>query len=108
MERSPSFAEVVESEEISLNARLRATRAAIQHAGEKGRALESVVATLLRDLLPNEYGISTGFVVYVGEDDSVALSSQLDIIIYDALSSGPLVRLGPIDVVPLEAVFGYV
>ena len=69
--------------------------------------MENGVRTLLRSILPAEYGLSTGFVVY-HTDEGPRLSSQLDIIIYDALRSGPIVSLKTCDVFPLEAVYGYV
>jgi hypothetical protein len=37
-----------------------------------------------------------------------SLSSQLDIIIYDAIRHSPLIHLESCDVLPLEAVYGYV
>ena len=36
------------------------------------------------------------------------LSQQLDIIIYDAIRSGPIIKLDTCEVFPLEAVYGYV
>jgi hypothetical protein len=90
-----------------MTARLEAVRQSITHPGEKGRALEHVVRTMLRELLPTEYGVSTGFVVWLSPDGP-QLSSQLDIIIYDAARGGPLLQLATCDVFPLEAVYGYV
>lgn len=107
MNEAPKFLELNAIEETLLLAKLDAVRAAIAHAGEKGRALENGVRTLLRSILPAEYGLSTGFVVFHA-DDGPRLSSQLDIIIYDALRSGPIVSLETCDVFPLEAVYGYV
>jgi hypothetical protein len=104
---APKFLELNAIEETLLLAKLEAVRAAIAHAGEKGRALENGVRMLLRSILPAEYGLSTGFVVFHA-DDGPRLSSQLDIIIYDALRSGPIVSLETCDVFPLEAVYGYV
>lgn len=104
---SPQFAELNRIEEELLVARLQATRSAITHAGEKGRALEHHVTTLLRLFLPPEYGLSTGFIVY-HTDSGPQLSPQLDVIIYDALRSGPLIRLETCDVFPLEAVYACV
>lgn len=106
-DQAPSLSEVNQAEERLLDARLEAARLAITHGGEKGRALEHEVATLLRSFLPAEYGLSTGFVAHI-VDDRPRLSPQLDIIIYDALRGGPLVRLGTCDVFPLESVYGYV
>ena len=104
---SPQFAELNKIEEELLVAKLQAARMAIVHAGEKGRALEHEVRTLLRSILPAEYGLSTGFVVFhAGEGPS--LTPQLDIVIYDAIRSGPIVSLETCAVFPLEAVYGYV
>jgi len=104
---SPNFAQLSLLEENALAARLEAVRATIVHSGEKGRALEQSVVQLLRDILPAEYGLSTGFVAY-RSDGAIRLSTQLDVIIYDAVRSGPLARLDTCDVLPLEAVYGYV
>jgi hypothetical protein len=106
-DRSPQFSELNKIEEELLVAKLQAARASILHAGEKGRALEYEVRTLLRSILPAEYGLSTGFVVY-HTDEGPRLSSQLDVIIYDAMRSGPVISLETCDVFPLEAVYGYV
>ncbi len=105
--QSPQFSELNKIEEDLLVAKLHAARMAIVHAGEKGRALEYEVRTLLRSFLPTEYGLSTGFVVFHTRDGP-KLSSQLDIIIYDAVRSGPVITLETCDVFPLEAVYGYV
>jgi hypothetical protein len=107
MHNAPNFSDLNAIEETLLLAKLDAVRAAIVHAGEKGRALEHGVCTLLRSILPAEYGLFTGFVVY-HTPEGPRLSSQLDIIIYDALRSGPIVSLETCDVFPLEAVYGYV
>jgi len=104
---TPEFGELSQIEEELLAAKLRAVRKSITHAAEKGRALEAEVANFLRGLLPAEYGISTGFVVYHTKNGP-KLSPQLDIIIYDAIRSGPIARLSTCDVFPLEAVYGYV
>jgi hypothetical protein len=104
---TPNLTELTGVEAEILAARLKAVRFSITHPGEKGRDLEFHVRHLLRDLLPAEYGLTTGFVAYV-ENDAVKLTSQLDIIIYDAVRGSPLVRLESCDVLPLEAVYGYV
>lgn len=85
-------------------------RSALTHGGEKGRVLERYVESLVRDALPQEFGVTTGFIAFPPEYEGAepTLSSQLDIIIYDALSSGPLIRFPTCDVLPLEAVLAYV
>jgi hypothetical protein len=120
-------------EENVLRARLQAIRTAIpaEHPSEKGRSVEMAVHRFFRDILPNEYGLTTGFIAYHvnecieetrtptengvryhyrynHETDAIALSSQLDLIIYDAMRYAPIARIEGCDIVPLEAVFGYV
>lgn len=104
---TPDFASLSRIEEQLLAARLDAVRKSITHSGEKGRAVEQQVRRLLRELLPPEYGLTTGFVVWLSPDGP-ALSSQLDIIIYDAVRYGPLIHPETCDVLPLEAVYAYV
>jgi len=103
----PSFGDFDNLERKNLKQRLDALRAVLRHSGEKGRALEAEAMSLLRDFLPSEYGLSTGFVAY-HEEDGPRLTSQLDIIIYDAVRGAPMARFGTCDVFPLEAVYGYV
>lgn len=95
---------------------------------EKGRSVETEVMQFLRSLLPSEYGLSTGFIAYHTnsciherehsdgiyecwykyDEDEIQTSSQIDIVIYNALRFCPLIRLGGCDVFPLEAVCAYV
>lgn len=103
----PDFLALSKIEEDLLLSKLEAVRQAISHAGEKGRSLEAEVTTLLRSFLPGEYDLTTGFVVYHTEKGP-HLSPQLDIIIYDPIRSGPIARLATCDVLPLEAVYGYI
>jgi hypothetical protein len=103
----PDFLALSKIEEDLLVGKLDAARKAISHAGEKGRSLEAEVTTLLRSFLPEEYGLTTGFVVY-HRHNGPSLSPQLDVIIYDPVRSGPIARLATCDVLPLEAVYGYV
>ena len=103
----PQFSEVARAEEAILSARLASVRAAISHPGEKGHSLEHHVIQLLREMLPSEYGLSTGFVAWHAPDGP-RLSGQLDVIIYDAVRTAPIARLGAVEVFPIEGVYGYV
>jgi len=103
-EINPEFAALTGIEETALVARLEAVRKTISHAGEKGRSLETELMNLIRSFLPAEYGLSTGFVASIGPNGLI-LSSQLDIIIYDALRAGPIARLGSCEILPLEATY---
>jgi hypothetical protein len=120
------------ADEAILAAKLEAVRSAIDHPAEKGRAVEENVRHFIRDLLPSEYGVSTGFIAYHENtcqkemllrrddsceiyeytysvaDDRISISRQLDVIIYDALRFGPIARLGTCDVFPAEAVLAYI
>lgn len=106
-DHTPQFTALSQIEEKALTAKLDVVRNAISHAGEKGRALEGEVISLVRSFLPMEYGLSTGFIVH-HTDEGPKLSKQLDVIIYDAIRSGPIVRLGSCEIFPLEAVYGYI
>lgn len=106
-DESPKFTDLNQIEENVLVARLKTARSAIVHAGEKGRALEHAVTALLRSFLPAEYGLATGFIVFHSAEGP-KLSRQLDIIIYDAVRSSPIISLETCEVLPLEAVYGYV
>lgn len=103
----PDLIELSRIEEALLGAKLDAVRASMSHAGEKGRELELQVRRLLREILPPEYGLTTGFIAWMSPIGP-ALSSQLDIIIYDAVRHSPLIHLEACDVVPLEAAYAYV
>lgn len=105
---APDFSKLSALEENVLAAKLEAVRASISHGGEKGRALEFDVRQLLRGMLPPEYGLTTGFIASTSASGAVCLSSQLDIIIYDAIRHSPLIHLESWDVLPIEAVYGYV
>lgn len=122
-----------EAEEKLLRARLDAIRAAIPPANrsEKGRSVELAVEKFFRELLPGEYGLTTGFIAYhsaeciqetvstkgeetcfsysyLPEKDTILVSSQLDLIIYDSIRFGPIMKLEGCDVLPFEGVYAYV
>ena len=105
----PDYNRMAQLSEKALEAKLALVRSSITHAGEKGGVIENAAASLIRGMLPIEYGVGTGFVAHrPANGEQTQLSRQLDVIIYDALRSGPIVRLGGCDVYPLEAVFAYV
>jgi len=111
----PKYDEICNLEEDILSKRWQIIRYAIAHNGEKGFAAEYEVQQLIRSILPNEYGITTGFIIYQANPNYIndnksepELTKQLDIIIYDAIKCTPLIRLGSCDVVPIEAVYAYI
>ena len=105
--KRPGFSKLSQLQERGLRDQLSIARELISHPAEKGRSLEREVAAVLRQILPSEYGVGTGFVVFHGLGGP-ELSSQLDIIIYDAVRGGPLGRLAGCEVYPIEVVYGYV
>jgi hypothetical protein len=120
------------AEEEILEAKLKGVRTAIDHPAEKGKAVETQIRQLIRDLLPTEYGVTTGFIAfhdnscqsevteiqdanrtvysydYLPDRDTIGISTQIDVIIYDALRFSPIAKLGTCDVLPAEAVYAYV
>ncbi len=105
---SMNFTEFTEIENNILRSRLESIRSVVNHSGEKGRALENIVSSFLRSILPKEYGVSTGFIAFLKDGAIGGLSPQLDIIIYDALRGAPIVSLESCDVFPIEYVYAYV
>jgi len=109
---APNFRELLRIDEERLASQLRSVRAAITHAGEKGRGLEHEAISVLRRLLPAEYGLATGFIAAAQLEETgrsvVELSPQIDIIIYDAVRGGALIDLGSSQVFPIECVVGVV
>ena len=103
----PDFKELTKIEMRALEDQLKSVRQVLSHAGEKGRVLEGYIIAFLRKILPSEYGIGTGFIAYHGPKGT-KLSSQIDIIIYDAIRCAPIVKFETCDVFPLESVYAYI
>lgn len=54
----------------------------IPHSGEKGKEVENILKDFLREHLPKRYDIASGFIL----DKADNVSSQTDVIVYDAAS----------------------
>ncbi|MGO1081250.1 DUF6602 domain-containing protein [Inquilinus sp. CA228] len=76
----------------------------IRHHAEKGRVVEAVVKTALRAILPGRFSIGTGFAITA----SGKISSQLDLIIYDAMFNAPIILEGGTGLFPIECIYGFV
>ena len=85
---------------------LQDLRDASGHAGLKGDGAEAVVASFLRQRLPNALGVTSGHVV----DATGQLSKQADVIIYDAMRTPVLFTAAHEgwDVVPAEGVIAVI
>lgn len=76
----------------------------ISHRAEKGRIVESVVKAALRSILPGRFSIGTGFAI----TSSGKTSSQLDLVIYDAISNAPMILEGGTGLFPIESIYAFI
>jgi hypothetical protein len=76
----------------------------VGHRAEKGRIVEAVVKTALRAILPGRFSIGTGFAITA----SGKSSSQLDLVIYDAMFNAPIILEGGTGLFPIECIYGFV
>ncbi len=77
------------------------------HNGEKGRLNESHLKKVLRQYLPEKYGIGTGFIVS-NKSLEAKDNPQLDIIIYDKINNAPLYKSETFGIYPVEMVYAYI
>jgi hypothetical protein len=75
----------------------------VEHRGEKGRIVEAVIKTALRSILPERFSIGTGFAI----TRSGETSSQLDLVIYDAMFNAPVILESGIGLFPIECIYGF-
>lgn len=75
----------------------------IGHPGENGHSREQVIVSFLRELLPSDIGIDTGFVI----DSSGAISNQIDLVIHRK-GYYPIFRIGGISHFMCESVLAVV
>jgi hypothetical protein len=87
-----------------MEAELEAVRYAITHAGVKGAVNEEVIRRFLRNYLPSNLAIDSGFIV----DTNGKISKQLDIIIYDAAKIPTFFMATGLRVIPVECVYAVV
>lgn len=85
-----------------LNSKMNRVRQLIgdAHWGEEGKYKEALVRAVLKQVLPDRYCVSTGFVYWWNEGPS----RQMDIIVWDSQKSVPLLQEGDFVVVTPEAV----
>ncbi|WP_210529878.1 DUF6602 domain-containing protein [Rubellimicrobium arenae] len=93
--------EIFEARSNILRAQLLAIRSAFHHAGLKGTSVEQAVADVLREILPDNIGITSGIAI----DSQRNTSRQLDIILYDKARTPMLFSIGGQSLVPIECVF---
>ena len=78
----------------------------LTHKGERGRNDEERLRYFLRQVLPQRFGLGTGFIVS-GNPDAVA-SNQTDIIVSDQYTHSPIHRELAAEVYPIETVLATV
>lgn len=83
-------------EQVSLQLRL-ATE--LKHPGESGRAREQIISNFLAGIIPEEFAVSTGFVI----DARGNVSKQVDIVVFRR-GYHPVFRIGDIPVFMIESV----
>jgi hypothetical protein len=74
----------------SADARLRGALEIIEHNPTRGALAEATLRDLIRDFLPNRWDLGGGFILSAKKKPT----KQVDILLYDALSTAPLYRDG--------------
>jgi hypothetical protein len=87
-----------------LKARLDEARASVAHNGLKGSLNERAFADWLRPYLPGALEVSAGEVI----DSTGGRSRQVDVVVYDAMTTPRFLSRGGIDVLPVEPVFAVI
>ena len=90
--------------QASVSQHERLAREIISHRGEKGRVVEGVVSSALRDILPRRFSLGTGFAI----NASGAISNQIDVVVYDHEQNAPLILHGGVGLFPIECVYAAV
>ena len=73
-----------------VTSRLRAAQQIVSHPGTRGSLAENLLRELIREFLPHRWAVGTGFVI----DVERGRSNQVDVLIYDQLTTSPLYRDG--------------
>lgn len=76
--------------------------AQIKHDGSRGAVRESVLRSFLHERLPRKLAIGSGEIVSAARETS----AQVDLVIYDALETVPLLFSDAVQVFPIEGVYG--
>lgn len=78
----------------------------LPHSGERGRNNEERFREFLSRILPKRYSVGSGFVVC--SEQSVSVSSQTDVVLFDEFHNAPIHRELASHVYPVEMVYGTV
>lgn len=96
----PNIHDIVTHNLKILETKLARIRIATNHSSIKGTLLEKAVCDFFQTMLPNNLGITSGFII----DSNGNQSTQLDLIIYDNLKGCTFFNEGGISILPCEFV----
>jgi hypothetical protein len=68
-----------------------------------GNYKESILRSLISNILPRKYEVSTGFILASDREGRLLKSRQIDIIIWDSVNYAPIFRDGDFVIVPPES-----
>jgi hypothetical protein len=68
-----------------------------------GNYKESILRSLISNILPRKYEVSTGFILASDREGKLLKSRQIDIIIWDSVNYAPIFRDGDFVIVPPES-----
>ncbi len=96
----PTIANLIAQAGKQLRSDFEHARVTVTHAASKGAEVEAIIRTFLDQHLPQRFRPGSGVII----DNGNNLSKQIDVIVYDALSS-PLYRFSEqFQIVPVDAV----
>ncbi len=96
----PTIATLLTNAGRQLRADFEHVRATMPHPGVKGAEVEQILRTFLDRHLPQRFRSGTGLII----DSENSLSNEMDIVVYDALSS-PLYRFSErAQIIPADSV----
>src|SRR3954453_10603306 len=86
----PQFDDYWQFRMEGVTSRLRAAQQIVSHPGTRGALAENLLRELVRDFLPQRWAVGTGFVM----DVERGRSNQVDVLVYDQLTTSPVYRDG--------------
>ncbi|HOB74124.1 MAG TPA: hypothetical protein PKG54_06325 [Phycisphaerae bacterium] len=79
--------------------RLKAAQKIVSHTGTRGSLAEALLRELIREFLPQRWGVGTGFIMSADRQRS----NQVDVLIYDQFAASPIYRDGELVILSPKA-----
>ena len=95
------YRKVLSTSQKRIKAGIEQVRSALSHAAEKGSLIENIIRVELEQLLPYQIGVAHGFVT----DSNGQNSRQMDIILYDKLTTPRIFSSPGAQIFPVEATY---